>query len=353
MYQAFAVVGMLTTAAVLGGWLYFRRCRPNLPPVGVCDFSDVAIMLGGIVMIPYLYLALPEWTVATLLGVSFLSTLHLTMQPILGGRSSLLVAVGLVATDIVLALTHGFESRPFSAVNGLVMVIAVVGATNIWAQTGMKARDVALLAAGLTIYDAVAVWHLTVMDDLFVRLSHLPLVPAVAWPGGMRSSPSAWVTCSWRRCFRWCCGRPTGDGRASSPGPRHSWRSSGCWHSWPRAPSRRPCPQWSCSAHSWWPSTATGAGRSSRRPRDNVEPNARPGSTSQPSLPASCNIRVKGGERHAQGEPALPALHALLPHHGGLCPPGLRALSRSGGTGEIHMPVPPCHRGGAGSSWNN
>lgn len=184
MYQAFAVVGMLTTAAVLGGWLYFRRCRPNLPPVGVCDFSDVAIMLGGIVMIPYLYLALPEWTVATLLGVSFLSTLHLTMQPILGGRSSLLVAVGLVATDIVLALTHGFESRPFSAVNGLVMVIAVVGATNIWAQTGMKARDVALLAAGLTIYDAVAVWHLTVMDDLFVRLSHLPLVPAVAWPGG-------------------------------------------------------------------------------------------------------------------------------------------------------------------------
>jgi hypothetical protein len=182
MHQAFALVAGFATVAVLGSWVYFRRYRPNLPPVGVCDLTDVAIMLGAIVLIPYLYLAIPSWTVAVLLAASFLSTLHLTLQPLLGGRWSLLLAGGLIAADVALAVSEGFTSPSFAAVNAVVMVIAVVGGTNIWAQTGMRARDVAVLAAGLTIYDAVAVWHLTLMDDLFGRLSNLPLVPAIAWP---------------------------------------------------------------------------------------------------------------------------------------------------------------------------
>src|SRR3712207_7525272 len=35
-------------------------------------------------------------------------------------------------------------------------ILAIVGVTNLWAQGGMKARDVAVLGAALAVYDLIA-----------------------------------------------------------------------------------------------------------------------------------------------------------------------------------------------------
>ena len=61
-------------AALLGG--YFRRYAVTRPPIGVFNLWDIAIMIGGIVLVPYLYLLLPIWLVASLLALAILSVLY-------------------------------------------------------------------------------------------------------------------------------------------------------------------------------------------------------------------------------------------------------------------------------------
>jgi hypothetical protein len=65
-----------------------------------------------------------------------------------------------------------------------VLIVAVVGVTNLWAQGGMRDWHAAVLAAALTIYDAIFTWGLPVMSGLFSRLAGLPFAPMVAWPAG-------------------------------------------------------------------------------------------------------------------------------------------------------------------------
>ena len=80
----------------------------------------------------------------------------------------------------MIALTNGTASNTFLAVNNVVLVVVVVGVANLWAQSGMGARRVAL-AAGLAVYDFVATSQLTLMTDLIDKLSEVPLVPFIAW----------------------------------------------------------------------------------------------------------------------------------------------------------------------------
>lgn len=50
----------------------------------------------------------------------------------------------------------------------------------------MKARDVALLGAFLTVYDVLATSALPLTSDLFTRLASLPLAPIIAWSSGSK-----------------------------------------------------------------------------------------------------------------------------------------------------------------------
>jgi hypothetical protein len=173
-------------AAILLSWGYFRRYAVSRPPIGVFNLWDIAIMMAGIILVPYLYLLLPVWLVAGLLALGILSVLYFAWEPILRARWAIwLVALALVAADIGAALWLGPATRVFFAVNNIVLLIAIVGITNLWAQSGMKARDVALLAGVLAVYDVIVTWQLTQTADLFGRLFDLPLAPILAWPIGM------------------------------------------------------------------------------------------------------------------------------------------------------------------------
>ncbi len=178
------VLGHIATAILLG-WGYFRRYSVTRPPIGVFNIWDIMVMMGGIILVPYLYLLLPTWLVASLLALGILSVLYFMWEPILRARWAIwLMVLLLVVADIGATLWFGPASSLFFAINNIVLVLAIVGITNLWAQSGMKSRDVAILAGMLAVYDLIVTWQLTQTADLFSRLLGLPLVPIIAWPLG-------------------------------------------------------------------------------------------------------------------------------------------------------------------------
>jgi hypothetical protein len=163
-------------------WRYFRRYAITRPPIGVFNLRDVAVLMTAIAVIPYVYLELPLVVVAGLLALTATSILYFTLEPVLRSRRAVLGAAAAAAVaDVALAVTVGTTANLFLAVNGALMVVAVVGVANLWAQSGMGATEVTVLAAVLAVYDFVATSQLTLMTDLIGRLSEIPFVPFLAW----------------------------------------------------------------------------------------------------------------------------------------------------------------------------
>ncbi len=182
---AFYVVLGHAAGAVVLSWLYFRRYRMTRPPIGVFNLRDVAFMLGSIILIPYLYLALPLWLVLVLVVIGVLSALYFLGEPVLPtGWLLWLTVLVLTGADIAAMLLLGATSTVFFALNNLVLILSVVSVTNLWAQSGMKARDATVLGVALVIYDFIATAQLTLMTDLVQRLAVLPFSPLIAWPLG-------------------------------------------------------------------------------------------------------------------------------------------------------------------------
>ena len=181
-HLSYYVVLGCTASALLGSWAYFRCYQVSHPPIGVFNLTDIALMVVFIILVPLLYLLLPLWLAATLLLLVALSILYFVWEPMLHARWAIwLAALTLLALDSAAAFLFGTNQNAFFAVNNLVLLLIVVGATNLWAQSGMKARDAALLGAFLSLYDFIATSRLPLTSDLVTRLSGLPLAPQVAW----------------------------------------------------------------------------------------------------------------------------------------------------------------------------
>jgi hypothetical protein len=177
-----AILG-LTALAVLLGMAYFRRRAMPRPPLGVLSLGDVVFMLTAIVLIPYLYLALPGWLVAALLALGTLGLLQLLFEPLTPWRwLPWLLAAALVLADILLARQGGIATLSYLAVNDLVLLMTVVAVSNVWAQSGMRARDLAVLGGALALYDLAATSLLPLTNNLIDRLAGLPFTPVLAWP---------------------------------------------------------------------------------------------------------------------------------------------------------------------------
>ncbi|MGH9279960.1 MAG: hypothetical protein ACRD12_17915 [Acidimicrobiales bacterium] len=176
------VVNGFAAASLLLAWGFFRRHQLNRPPLGAFNRTDVVVMLVALVTVPYVYLVLPAWAAATFLGVGVLSILSVALQPVVPGRAVRWAVIAtLMGADVALAVTKGAGSRQFLVLNDVVLLLVVVGTATLWAQGGMKATDLALLAAGITVYDVIATTQVSVMADIAERLSTIPFVPFVAW----------------------------------------------------------------------------------------------------------------------------------------------------------------------------
>ena len=90
-----------------------------------------------------------------------------------------MVAAALVAADILLARQVGTASLVYLAVNNVVLILTVVAVTNVWAQSGLRARDLAILGGALVVYDLIATSLLPLTTD-----------SSRGWPGC--PSPRSW-----------------------------------------------------------------------------------------------------------------------------------------------------------------
>lgn len=179
------MVWIMAAGVVLAAWLYFRRWTLTRPPLGTVNLGDVAFTLGCIVMLPLLYLWLPGWLVGSLLAIMSLSALWFVVEPVTAlSLARWGVAGGLVAADVFLAWRLGTASTPFLLVNDAVMLMLVVGVSNLWAQGGLRARDLAILAGAIAIYDLVATGFLPLTTEMIERLAGMPFLPMAAWPVG-------------------------------------------------------------------------------------------------------------------------------------------------------------------------
>jgi hypothetical protein len=183
------VFGFVVLAQALS-WSYFRRYQVTRPPIGVFNLGDVAFMLAGVVIVPPLYLVLPVWLVMALLVIGLSTVIYLVWEPVVRARWAIwLITFVCVAADGAAAASAGTQSQPFMAVNNVLQVMAAVGVAVLWAQSGMKARDAAVLGAALAVYDYVFTARLPLMQDLTLRLSNLPYAPQLAWPLAGAVSP--------------------------------------------------------------------------------------------------------------------------------------------------------------------
>jgi hypothetical protein len=120
--------------------------------------------------------------VAAFLLLTALSVLYATLQPALRARWAIwLMAVTLLLSDSAAVYLRGTGNNAFFAINNLVLIILVVGIANLWAQSGVKARDMVVLGVALAVYDVVATAQSPLMNTLIDRLSNLPLAPIIAW----------------------------------------------------------------------------------------------------------------------------------------------------------------------------
>ena len=82
MSGAAVAILVLASVTVLTAWVYFRNCSVSRLPISTFSLSDVAALLVGNVVIPYLYLGLPTWMTATLLGLGMVGILDFAAEPI-------------------------------------------------------------------------------------------------------------------------------------------------------------------------------------------------------------------------------------------------------------------------------
>jgi hypothetical protein len=174
---------LIVAAAVALGVAYFRRIRVERPPVGVYTLTDIAVMMVAVITMPVAYLHLPAAVVATVLGLMTVLVLQFTLAPVLAARFprrlSLVLPLGAAAIDAALyAAPPGSAFRAAAPIwNNLLLLVLVVGICNLYAQSGMKARDVAIFTGLLASYDLIATLVLPTMSDLLRKVAELPFAP--------------------------------------------------------------------------------------------------------------------------------------------------------------------------------
>ena len=175
-----AVIGC-EAAAVAGSLLFFRRLRVDVPPIGVFGLDDaIAVGIFASVM-PFVYLALPYWLVASLFALGGASVLQLAFAAIVPRPAVWPLVGALTATEVALLAWLGSRDGAFLSLNDCLLIVIVIGLANLWAQSGMRVRDAVVLGAGVAVYDYLATLKASLMVDLVDRLAGVAFAPRVAF----------------------------------------------------------------------------------------------------------------------------------------------------------------------------
>ena len=172
-------------AACLGALFYFRRVRLERPAIGRFNGRDVLFLFVFLVVLPGVYLLLPQWTLTCVLVLTFAAALSIGFRPVLA-PTPLWLGIGvLIGANLWMGqrmIDNVFNWHFVWAENSIVVLLAAISVANLYVQGGMQLRHVAWFAGGLAVYDSLftLVWP---VSNLLIRafVNH-PLFPAM----GMR-----------------------------------------------------------------------------------------------------------------------------------------------------------------------
>jgi hypothetical protein len=139
-------------------------------------------MSAMVVLAPLGYLSLPRAVVATVFGLVLTAAVQLVLAPMIGGRTAFLLSVLLCGATAVSWMLG--RPLPTLVLTDIVLTLAVIGVANLWAQGGLPARHVAVLAGLLAGYDLVATGLTGVMTRFATEVQGLPFAPVFAVTGG-------------------------------------------------------------------------------------------------------------------------------------------------------------------------
>lgn len=184
-----AAVQTSVVALIIGACaVYMRRVTVHRPPIGRFSGQDVGTLSVLVVVTPFAYVHLPVAVVSALFVLVFCVAIDTALEPLTGARRALWVVVAMAVADLAVALTPHWAGQYSTLVilNDVIVGCALVGVTNLWGQSGARAKHVAVLAGILAIYDPVATWLSPLMMELFVRLTGVPFAPMLSLTGEIR-----------------------------------------------------------------------------------------------------------------------------------------------------------------------
>lgn len=186
IYQAivFLIAALL---CCFGAVTYFRRVRMQRPPVGVFNGLDIAVLFVFVLVIPFVYLLLPQIVSTLMLLLTFTGALYIVLRPLMPlrffwGIALLLVSVNIVATEFFIGTRLGWQIHWLT--NSILVLLTCIGVSNLYIQGGMRLRHVAWFALALAVYDFIFSLVIPVNLLLAEHLQAQPLNPSFGFPLG-------------------------------------------------------------------------------------------------------------------------------------------------------------------------
>ncbi len=190
LFQATVVsVGALGTA--LAALLYFSRVRLERPAIGTFNSRDLVVLSTFIVLLPVLYLALPQTVLTGFLILTFSSALGIGLRPLLAARYRRVLIPALIGGEILvtyslLGTTMGLKL--YWVLTSTIMLIAAMSISNLYVQGGLRLHQVAWFAVFLAVYDLFFSVVIPLTPQLAMAFEGRPLNASIGWADGSFSA---------------------------------------------------------------------------------------------------------------------------------------------------------------------
>lgn len=168
--------------------LYFRKVRQERPAVGVFNGRDVAVLLFFILLIPLLFLVLPDMALVIFLVLIFSGGIYIGLRRVMRplyfwGLTGLLIGSDIWVTYNFLGTRIGWQV--YWAINSMIILIVAVSVSNLYVQGGMRLRHVAWFSFALAFYDFFFIFIIPLSQKLADRFIGRPLDAAMGFQMGI------------------------------------------------------------------------------------------------------------------------------------------------------------------------
>ena len=170
---------------------YYRRVRLERPAIGTFNTRDVVVLSVFIVLLPILYLALPQIVLTGFLVLTFSSALAIGLRPVLAARYRRLLIPALIGSEILvtyLLLGTGNGLKLYWVLTSTIVLVAAVSVSNLYVQGGLRIRQVAGLALFLALYDLFFSLVIPLTPQLAQAFEGRPLNASIGWASGGMSA---------------------------------------------------------------------------------------------------------------------------------------------------------------------